>query len=59
MMGDLWDVWFRGAKSEQYFVVWGGSLQMVLESLPSLRWMSVHKSIRVAREALVGMQRIG
>jgi len=33
-----WEVWFGGAKSEQYCVIGGGSLQMVSEPLPSLRW---------------------
>jgi len=33
-----WEVWFEGAKNEQYCIVWGGSLQMVSEPLPSLRW---------------------
>jgi len=33
-----WEVWFGGAKSGQYCVVWGGSLQMVSELLPSLSW---------------------
>jgi hypothetical protein len=33
-----WEVWFGGAKSGQYCVIGGGSLQMVSESLPSLRW---------------------
>jgi hypothetical protein len=34
----FWEVWFGGAKSGQYCVIVGGSLQMVLEPLPSLRW---------------------
>jgi hypothetical protein len=33
-----WKVWFGGAKSGQCCVFRGGSLQMVLEPLPSLRW---------------------
>jgi len=33
-----WEVWFGGAKSGQYCVIGGGSLQMVSEPLPSLKW---------------------
>jgi hypothetical protein len=37
-MADLLESLVWGAKSGQYCVIGGGSLQMVLESLPSLRW---------------------
>jgi hypothetical protein len=33
-----WEVRFKWAKSGQYCVIGGGSLQMVSEPLPSLRW---------------------
>jgi hypothetical protein len=37
-MGDLLGSSVWGAKSGQYCVIGGGSLQMVSEPLPSLRW---------------------
>jgi len=37
-MGDLLRSLVWGAKSGQYCVIGGGSLQMVSEPLPSLRW---------------------
>jgi hypothetical protein len=37
-MGDLLGSLIWGAKSGQYCVIGGGSLQMVSEPLPSLRW---------------------
>jgi hypothetical protein len=33
-----WEIWFREAKSGQYCVIRGKLLQMISESLPSLRW---------------------
>jgi hypothetical protein len=47
-MGGLLGSLVLGSQSEQYCVVGGGLLQMVSEPLPSLRWGSVHKPIRVA-----------
>jgi hypothetical protein len=37
-MGDLLGSLIWGAKSGQYCVIGGGSLQMLSEPLPSLRW---------------------
>jgi hypothetical protein len=54
-----WEVWIRGAKSEQYCVIGGGSLQMVLEPFPSLRWGSVHKPMRVTSGHSLGLQEWG
>jgi hypothetical protein len=47
-MGDLLEVWFKLVKNRQDCVIGDELLQMVLESLPSLRWGSMHKPITVA-----------
>jgi hypothetical protein len=39
-----WEVWFGGVKSGQYCIVGSGSLQMILESLSSLRWRECAQS---------------
>jgi hypothetical protein len=54
-----WEVWFGGAKSGQYYIIGGGSLQMVSEPLPNLRWGSVDKPMRVASGYSLGCQEWG
>jgi hypothetical protein len=54
-----WEVWFGGAKSGQYCVVRGGSLQMVSEPLLSLRWGERAQAHGGLQRALVGTPRIG
>jgi hypothetical protein len=47
------------AKSRQYCVIGGGSLQMVSEPLPSLRWWERAQAYKGRRRALAGMPRMG
>jgi len=58
-MGDILGSLVREAKSGQYCVVGGGSLQMVSESLPNLRWGERTRAHEGHRRALCGMQRMG
>jgi hypothetical protein len=54
-----WKVWFGGAKSEQYCVGGGGSLQMASEPLLSLRWRERTQAHEGPQRALVGTPRMG
>jgi hypothetical protein len=59
-MGDLLGSLIRGAKSGQYCVIGGGSLQMVSEPLPSLRWWErAQAQERVAGGHSLGCQEWG
>jgi hypothetical protein len=58
-MGDLLGNLIWGAKSGQYCVIGGGSLQMVSEPLPSLRWWERAQAQEGCRRALAGMPRMG
>jgi len=58
-MGDLLGSLVWGAKSGQYCVIGGRSLQMVSEPLPSLRWWERAQAQEGCRRALAGMPRMG
>jgi hypothetical protein len=54
----FWEVWFGEAKSGQYHVIEGGLLQMVLESLPSLRLRKRAQAHEGHQWALIGTSRM-
>jgi hypothetical protein len=58
-VGDLLGSLVWGAKSGQYCVIGGGSLQMVSEPLSSLRWWERAQAQEGCRRALAGMPRMG
>jgi hypothetical protein len=58
-MGDLLEVWFGGAKSGQYCVIGGGSLQMVSGPFPSLRWGDHAQAHEGRQRAPAGTPRMG
>jgi hypothetical protein len=58
-MGDLLGSLVWGAKSGQYCVIGGGSLQMVSEPFPSLRWGDRAQAREGRQRALAGTPRMG
>jgi hypothetical protein len=57
MMGDLLESLIWGAKSGQYCVIRGGSLQMVSEPLPSMRWWERAQAQRGSPAGTLGLKR--
>jgi hypothetical protein len=53
-----WEVWFRGAKSRQYCVIGGVSLQILSKLLPSLRWGERAQAHEGRQQAPAGMPRM-
>jgi hypothetical protein len=54
-----WEVWFGRAKSGQYCIIGGGSLQMVSEPLPSMRWWECAQAYDGCQRTLAGTPRMG